>query len=82
MLEGLCKPLRTLVAVCSATNKFEVTPGSPIAYWATERVKQLFHHNKPLAEEVAFKEGAATGNNEFTLYPDIIESLFNTFSAK
>ena len=55
-----------------ATN-FSKIPGSPVAYWVSETVVQIFANNKNI-DEIAFpRQGLATGNNEQYLrsWPEI-----------
>ncbi|MGL5593281.1 MAG: BREX-1 system adenine-specific DNA-methyltransferase PglX, partial [Cetobacterium sp.] len=43
---------------------FEKIPGSPIAYWVSERVKEIFEVSKKMLEIGDFKQGIATGDND------------------
>lgn len=45
------------------TDNFSKIPGSPVAYWASKQVYELFK-NAPLSKYVAFKEGITTGDND------------------
>ena len=47
-----------------AQNGFHSIPGSPIAYWASDRVREIFNTCKPLSEYVDAKQGIATGDND------------------
>ncbi|MEG0455313.1 MAG: BREX-1 system adenine-specific DNA-methyltransferase PglX, partial [Bacteroides sp.] len=42
---------------------FKVIPGSPIAYWASEAMREAFKTGKPLGDVVDAKQGLATANN-------------------
>ena len=44
-------------------DNFSKIPGSPVAYWASKPVYELFK-NAPLSKYVAFKEGITTGDND------------------
>ncbi|MFJ7848156.1 BREX-1 system adenine-specific DNA-methyltransferase PglX [Peribacillus sp. NPDC097224] len=44
-------------------NDFNKIPGSPIAYWASDKVVALFNNNSPLSEFVELKVGLQTGEN-------------------
>ena len=44
-------------------DNFSKIPGSPVAYWASKQVYELFK-NAPLSKYVAFKEGITTGDND------------------
>ena len=46
------------------TIDFRKIPGSPIAYWVSERVKTIFEEGEPLANIAPAKIGMRTGNNE------------------
>jgi type II restriction/modification system DNA methylase subunit YeeA len=45
-------------------NDFSKIPGSPIAYWASDKVLGLFSNSGTLSEFVELKVGLQTGNNE------------------
>ena len=49
------------------TDSFAAIPGSPIAYWASEAVRQAFKDGKPLSDIVDPKKGMDTGNNDLFL---------------
>ncbi|HCC02875.1 MAG TPA: BREX-1 system adenine-specific DNA-methyltransferase PglX, partial [Ruminococcaceae bacterium] len=42
---------------------FEKIPGSPIAYWVSERVVELYSKNEFLYDNMDFKTGITTGDN-------------------
>lgn len=66
------QPIKTLEAInnreCgwfyqASTNNFEKIPGSPISYWASDRVRSIFD-NPPL-ESITISDGQnVTGNND------------------
>ena len=43
---------------------FEKIPGSPIAYWVSDKVREIFEKNQKLGEVGKTRQGIATGNNE------------------
>lgn len=45
-------------------NGFHSIPGSPIAYWASDRVREIFAKNKSLSEISRFRTGMKTGDND------------------
>jgi hypothetical protein len=48
---------------------FEKIPGSPIAYWVSDRVKEIFATSEKLGEKIISREGMATAdNNRFLRY--------------
>ena len=48
-------------------SNFSKIPGSPVAYWVSENVTQIFS-NKKTIDEIAYpRQGLATGNNEHYL---------------
>lgn len=44
-------------------DDFAAIPGSPIAYWASERMRQIFREGTPLGEIASPRQGMATSNN-------------------
>ena len=68
------QPIKTLEAVknlnCNwrfqAKQKdFEKIPGSPIAYWVSDKIREIFEKNQKLSEVTNPRKGLVTGNNEF-----------------
>ena len=66
------QPIKTLEAIknpnCNwrfqAKQKdFEKIPGSPIAYWVSDKVREIFEKNKKLGEVGEAKQGLATADN-------------------
>lgn len=66
------QPIKTLEAIknlnCSwrfqAKQKdFEKIPGSPIAYWVTDKVREIFEKNQKLGDIGEAKQGLATADN-------------------
>lgn len=48
-------------------NGFHSIPGSPIAYWASDRVREIFKNEEPLGKIAEPRQGlATTDNNKFT----------------
>lgn len=47
------------------TEGFSSIPGSPIAYWASDRVREIFKTGKPLGKLSVVKEGLKTGDNDY-----------------
>ena len=45
-------------------DDFEKIPGSPIAYWVSDRVKNLFENEESLEDICSPKIGMMTGNND------------------
>jgi len=51
------------------SKKFIEIPGSPIAYWATQNIRNIFSENKKLEDMAAPRQGMATSdNNRFLRY--------------
>lgn len=48
-------------------NGFHSIPGSPIAYWASDRVREIFRKEKTLGELAKPRQGMATTNNDLFL---------------
>ncbi|HHU61752.1 MAG TPA: BREX-1 system adenine-specific DNA-methyltransferase PglX, partial [Natronincola sp.] len=70
------QPLKTLEAVTnpnvdyrytSCSSDFSKIPGSPIAYWASKKVRSIFQKSKTLKEIAEIKQGIATANNALFL---------------
>lgn len=45
------------------SNKFCAIPGAPIAYWASDRVREIFKNEDPLGKIAEPKQGMATADN-------------------
>ena len=67
--------------ISSATN-FNKIPGSPIAYWASEKVIELFQ-GKCLGEVYDIKSGLSTGDNDIFLrcWHEISTDKFSIFTG-
>ena len=68
------QPIKTLEAVKNPNcnwrfqtkqKDFEKIPGSPIAYWVSDKVREIFEKNQKLSEVTNPRKGLVTGNNEF-----------------
>ncbi|WP_026584642.1 BREX-1 system adenine-specific DNA-methyltransferase PglX [Bacillus sp. J33] len=46
------------------TSEFKRIQGSPVAYWVSERTKQIFESSEPLGEIAEPRVGLQTGNND------------------
>jgi type II restriction/modification system DNA methylase subunit YeeA len=47
----------------ASTEDFKKIPGSPIAYWVSERVREIFKNNTPLKKIGDTRQGMATSDN-------------------
>lgn len=45
-------------------EQFFKIPGSPIAYWVSDNLRDIFEKSKPLSQVMTPRKGIATGNNE------------------
>src|SRR5699024_8060970 len=45
-------------------SRFSDIPGSPIAYWASERTRKIFKKEKSIGDLSEIKKGLDTGNND------------------
>jgi hypothetical protein len=45
-------------------SELSLIPGSPIAYWVSDRMRQVFREGTPLGEIAEPRQGLATGSNE------------------
>ena len=48
----------------SKQEDFEKIPGSPIAYWVSEKVKKIFSNNKLIKDISPTRDGITTGDND------------------
>jgi type II restriction/modification system DNA methylase subunit YeeA len=48
----------------SYTKDFNKIPGSPIAYWVSDKVREIFQNNKSLGEIASPRQGLATADNK------------------
>lgn len=48
----------------ASTADFEKIPGSPIAYWASDKIREVFVQGKPFGDISTTRAGMITGNNE------------------
>lgn len=51
----------------ASTSDFEMIPGSPIAYWSSDNVRNLFRDNSRLSSVMDTREGLTTGSNSLFL---------------
>ncbi|WP_335934642.1 BREX-1 system adenine-specific DNA-methyltransferase PglX [Fusobacterium polymorphum] len=67
------QPIKTLEAIknpnCSwrfqaKQRDFQKIPGSPIAYWVSDKVREIFEKGIPLGNIVKVKKGSDTGDND------------------
>ncbi|PIM77785.1 BREX-1 system adenine-specific DNA-methyltransferase PglX [Fusobacterium pseudoperiodonticum] len=70
------QPIKTLEAIKNPNcgwkfqakqKDFEKIPGSPIAYWVSDKVREIFEKNQKLSEIADSKNGFTTGNNDLFL---------------
>ncbi|HHY70215.1 MAG TPA: BREX-1 system adenine-specific DNA-methyltransferase PglX, partial [Thermoanaerobacterales bacterium] len=66
------QPIKTLEAIQNSDVDYRYTapafefckiPGSPIAYWASDKAKDIFYNNKKIGDIAQPKVGLQTGNN-------------------
>ena len=48
----------------ASANDFIKIPGSPISYWVSDSIRDVFKKNKPLSNIMLPRKGIATGNND------------------
>ena len=63
LLEAISNPTCDWFYRADASTFHEI-PGTPIAYWASEKMKLLCVNSKQLSESLAFREGIHTANND------------------
>jgi type II restriction/modification system DNA methylase subunit YeeA len=58
---------------CATTADFQRIPGGSIAYWASERVREIFSQFETLSTVSETREGLTTGNNDLflRLWPEV-----------
>ena len=70
------QPIKTLEAIKNPNcgwrfqakqKDFEKIPGSPIAYWVSDKIREIFEKNQKLGEIADLKNGFTTGNNDLFL---------------
>jgi len=62
--EELTEKFFTARTYHAATSDFNKIPGSPIAFWTSNRVRDCFAEGRPLGEIAPARRGCATGDNE------------------
>ena len=64
-------------------DEFKKIPGSPVAYWVSERVREVFEQGKPLSSVAKPRVGMRTGDNERFLrqWHEVSLGEFNFMSA-
>ena len=67
----------------TAQDEFKKIPGSPVAYWVSERVREVFEQGEPLSSIAKPCVGMRTGNNERFLrqWQEVSLEEFNSMSA-
>jgi len=69
----------------AAAADFKKIPGSPIAYWVSERMRNVFERSKSLEDIAEVKHGLSTGKNEAVvrLWPEVSHGDLGTgFSSR
>ena len=70
----------------SQADNLKKIPGSPIAYWVTEGIKNAYENSFPLKSVGDTRQGMATSNNNYFLRfwweVNIIKTSFDSFSRK
>ena len=56
-------PTRNERLTVISTDELKKVPGSPFAYWASERLRKAFTHGKALSDCADMRKGLATGDN-------------------
>jgi len=57
----------------ASAGGFNKIPGSPIVYWATNQILDIFQNSKALLEKIETREGLTTGSNDLFLrrWPEV-----------
>ena len=70
------QPIKTLEAISNPDVSYRYTtyskdfhsiPGAPIAYWASDRVREIFKNEEEIGRKFPVKKGMDTGNNDHFL---------------
>jgi type II restriction/modification system DNA methylase subunit YeeA len=57
-------------------DQFKIIPGSPIAYWVKQKVREIFNLHKPLGDYASPRKGnTTTDNNRFLRFWSEVESI-------
>ncbi|MHC1730358.1 MAG: BREX-1 system adenine-specific DNA-methyltransferase PglX [Syntrophobacteraceae bacterium] len=64
--EEILRVKRKYPYTASSTN-FNKISGSPIVYWASERILEIFASTAPLSKKIETREGLTTGSNDLFL---------------
>lgn len=51
----------------ASADDFRKIPGSPIAYWVSDRIREIFDNSHPIKDYADIGKGLDTGNNELFL---------------
>ena len=62
--EELVQRFHTNPRFNASSIEFSKIPGSPVAYWLSERLREVFERGTPLGKLVDAKQGLATANND------------------
>lgn len=85
------QPLKTLEAIKNSNVDYRYTtyskdfhsiPGSPIAYWASDRVREIFREEKTIKDIGDAKKGLVTGDDSkyLRLWMEINKAKFSIFN--
>ncbi|MBU1535821.1 BREX-1 system adenine-specific DNA-methyltransferase PglX, partial [Myxococcota bacterium] len=68
---------------CVAADEFKKVPGSPVAYWISDKLRQVFEDGSFLGELVEARQGMATAdNNQFLRRWFEVSETKNCYSAR
>lgn len=60
------------IATRISQEEFSKIPGSPVAYWVSDRVRGLFSSNQSIGQVAAPRKGnTTTDNTDFTVWPEV-----------
>lgn len=68
----------------ASAEDFKKIPGSPIAYWVSEQLKEMFGYFRSLESFADIREGLNTGDNDLflRLWPEVSSKNFLRFGKK
>ncbi|NRQ25950.1 hypothetical protein XMG7_001392 [Aliiroseovarius sp. xm-g-7] len=67
-----------------SNSVFDVIPGQPIAYWASEKLQEAFANEASISNSFDVKAGISTGKNENHIFfwPEVSASKISSFDAE
>ncbi len=61
------KNLKSAIRFSASDDDFQIIPGQPLVFWASEQVRLAFHNYPIISEYIVTREGLTTGSNALFL---------------